>query len=87
MCESKVNHSKVRGVYEEWGWISVKVYQMYVNEFKMNYMNASVSEASPSESIQGEVWYLRRGEGSSELRYYLWAILYCEVKCKLLFLK
>ena len=46
---------------------------MNVNEFKENYVNASVSEVSPSpsKSIQGEVQYLRRGKGSSELRYYL----------------
>jgi len=24
MCESKVDPSEVRGVYEEWGWLSVK---------------------------------------------------------------
>jgi len=88
MCESKVDPSKVWGVYEEWGWISVKVYQVYANEFEVNYTNASVSEVSLSlsEAIW-EVQYLWRGEGSSELRYYLWSILYCEAKCELLFLK
>ena len=46
---------------------------MYANEFEENYVNASVSEASPSpsESIRGEVQYLQRGEGLSKLRYYL----------------
>ena len=89
MCESKVNPSEVRGVYEEWGWISVKVYQAYVNEFEVNYTNASVSKVSASlnEVIWGEVWYLQRGKGLSELRYYLWSILYCEAKCELVFLK
>jgi hypothetical protein len=31
----------------------VKVYRMYVNEFEVNYMNASVNKASPglNESI------------------------------------
>jgi hypothetical protein len=61
MCESKVDPSEVHGVYEEWGWISVKVYRMYANESDLNYANAS-------ESIWGEAQYLWRGEGSSELR-------------------
>ena len=89
MCEGKVDPSEVRGVYEEWGWISVKVYWVYANEFEMNYVNASVNEVSPSPSsaIQGEVQYLWRGEGLSELRYYLWSILHCEAKCELVFLK
>jgi hypothetical protein len=35
---------------------------MYVNEFEMNYVNASVSEASPSpsESIRGKVQYFAK---------------------------
>ena len=59
MCESQINPSKVRKVYEEWEWISVKVYWVYVNEFKANYANVSVSKASASlsEVIQGEVQY------------------------------
>jgi hypothetical protein len=33
---------------------------MYANEFKVNYVNVSVSEVSlsPNESIRGEVQYL-----------------------------
>jgi hypothetical protein len=47
---------------------------MYANEFEMNYVNASLSEASASlsEAIQCErSTILRRDEGSSELRDYL----------------
>ena len=61
MCESQVNPSKVLGVYEEWGWVNVKVYQVYANEFEVNYANASLSEvsASLSEVIQGVVQYCK----------------------------
>jgi len=86
MCKSQVNPSEVQGVYEEWGWVSAKVYWVYVNEFKVNYMNVSLSEVSVSvsEAIQSKVRYCK---GSSKLRYYLWLILYCEAKCELVFLK
>jgi len=43
---------EVLGVYEEWGWVSVKVYQVYMNEFEMNYADASLSKV-----IWGKVQY------------------------------
>jgi len=64
MCESQANPSKVLGVYEEWGWVSAKVYQVYANEFEVNYANASLSEvsASLSEVIQGKVQYCKEAK-------------------------
>ena len=52
----------------------MEVYRIYANEFEMNYMNASLSEASASlsEVIRCEQsTILQRDEGSSELRDYL----------------
>jgi len=74
MCESKVDPSKVRGVYEEWGWLSVKgnIGCRRMNPIQTTRMRVYTkwvqTRASPSESNQGEVRLLQRGESSSELR-------------------
>jgi len=61
MCESKVDPSEVRGVYEEWGWISVKVYQMYANESDLNYANANECESEWVDLRQSMIFVERRG--------------------------
>jgi len=62
MCESKVDPSEVRGVYEEWGWLSVKGI-LDVGEwiwFKLHECKCMQSESEWVESRQGTMVAKRR---------------------------